>query len=46
MSISGKVSVRGGAIRSSETSLNATTTQRHIPEDDILHVYICLQIMN
>jgi hypothetical protein len=26
------------AIRSSETSLNARSTQRHIPEDDILHV--------
>jgi hypothetical protein len=29
------------AIRSSETSVDARTTQRHIPEDDILHSYRC-----
>jgi hypothetical protein len=27
------------AIRSSETSVNARSTQRHIPEDDILQCY-------
>jgi hypothetical protein len=30
------------AIRSSETSVNARSTQRHIPEDDILHRYFVL----
>jgi hypothetical protein len=29
------------AIRSSEMSVNARSTQRHIPEDDILHNYRC-----
>jgi hypothetical protein len=29
------------AIRSSETSVNTRTTQRHIPEDDILHSHRC-----
>jgi hypothetical protein len=29
------------AIRSSETSVNARSTQRHIPEDDILHSHRC-----
>jgi hypothetical protein len=29
------------AIRSSETSVNARFTQRHIPEDDILHSHGC-----
>jgi hypothetical protein len=28
------------AISSSETSVNARTAQRHIPEDDILHSHI------
>jgi hypothetical protein len=28
-------------IRSSETSVNARSTQRHIPEDDILHSHCC-----
>jgi hypothetical protein len=28
------------AIRSSETSVNARSTQRHISEDDILYYYI------
>jgi hypothetical protein len=30
-----------GAIRSSETSVNARSTQRHIPEDGILHSHRC-----
>jgi hypothetical protein len=29
------------AIRSSETSVNARSTQRHIPGDDILHSHRC-----
>jgi hypothetical protein len=29
------------AIRPSETSVNPSSTQRHIPEDNILQVYIC-----
>jgi hypothetical protein len=29
------------AIRSSETSVNARSTQRHIPEDGILHSHRC-----
>jgi hypothetical protein len=29
------------AIRSSETSVDARSTQRHIPEDDILHSHCC-----
>jgi hypothetical protein len=29
------------AIRSSETSVNTRSTQRHIPEDDILHSHRC-----
>jgi hypothetical protein len=29
------------AIRSSETSVNTRPTQRHIPEDDILHSHRC-----
>jgi hypothetical protein len=29
------------ATRSSETSVNTRTTQRHIPEDDILHSHRC-----
>jgi hypothetical protein len=29
------------AIRSSETSVNTRHTQRHIPEDDILHSHRC-----
>jgi hypothetical protein len=29
------------AIRSSERSVNAKSTQRHIPEDDILHSHRC-----
>jgi hypothetical protein len=28
------------AIRSSETSVNTKPTQRHIPEDDILHLFL------
>jgi hypothetical protein len=28
------------SIRSSETSVDARSTQRHIPEDDILVVYV------
>jgi hypothetical protein len=29
------------AILSSETSVNTASTQRHIPEDDILHSHCC-----
>jgi hypothetical protein len=29
------------AIRSSETSVNTRSAQRHIPEDDILHSHRC-----
>jgi hypothetical protein len=29
------------AISSSETSVNTRSTQRHIPEDDILHSHRC-----
>jgi hypothetical protein len=29
-------------IRSSETSVNTRPTQRHIPEDDILHIAVSL----
>jgi hypothetical protein len=29
------------AIRSSETSVKTRPTQRHIPEDDILHSHLC-----
>jgi hypothetical protein len=29
------------AIRSAETSVNTRPTQRHIPEDDILHSHRC-----
>jgi hypothetical protein len=64
MSISGKVSVRGGlpadagssladystlmmeAIFSSETSVNPGSTQRHIPEDDILHSNRCENLIS
>jgi hypothetical protein len=33
------------AILSSETSVNARSTQRHIPEDDILHLQIVLKLL-